>query len=186
MKPSRAALAAVVLGSSLACLGGIEPGGLGDPATHPAASDAGASAPTSPAACGSGQRWTGGDKGSDRMYPGRACAQCHLAMREGPRLGVAGTVFATLREVDDCNGVDGRSGLKVIIQDAAGVTLELAVNAAGNFFAKEQPLTPPLSAKVSRDGRELAMKVPVPTGDCNTCHTQSGAAGAPGRIVPPQ
>lgn len=74
--------------------------------------------------------------------------------------------------------------LLVVIKDAAGRVVELPVNAAGNFFHKE-PLSPPLEAKLVGPGQELAMKLPVPTGDCNSCHTERGAAGAPGRIFLP-
>jgi hypothetical protein len=132
--------------------------------------------------CTSNTRWLNGYKGSDRMRPGHACVQCHLAEREGPRLTVAGTVYPSAHEPDDCNGLAGR--VLVVIKDATGRVVQLPINGAGNFHHKE-PLSPPLEAKLVDGTREIAMKLAVPTGDCNSCHTESGTSGAPGRIFLP-
>ena len=43
----------------------------------------------------------------------------------------------------------------------------------------------PFTAKVTYQGRERAMTAPQTSGDCNGCHTQAGANGAPGRITLP-
>jgi hypothetical protein len=43
----------------------------------------------------------------------------------------------------------------------------------------------PYHAKVRQGGRERAMNAPQMVGDCNSCHTQTGQNGAPGRIVVP-
>jgi hypothetical protein len=60
------------------------------------------------------------------------------------------------------------------------------VNAAGNFYLGS-PITPPFHAKVVNmlNGQERSMVAAQTTRDCNTCHTQSGANGAPGRIMLP-
>ena len=43
----------------------------------------------------------------------------------------------------------------------------------------------PYRAKVVVGGRERVMLTPQTNGDCNACHTQAGAEGAPGRIIVP-
>ena len=43
----------------------------------------------------------------------------------------------------------------------------------------------PFTAKVTHQGRERAMTTTQTSGDCNGCHTQAGANGAPGRITLP-
>jgi mono/diheme cytochrome c family protein len=57
-------------------------------------------------------------------------------------------------------------------------------NGAGNFYSL-QSVTPPLSAKVTYGGAVRQMTAAATSGDCNTCHTQNGANGAPGRIKTP-
>ena len=43
----------------------------------------------------------------------------------------------------------------------------------------------PFRAKVVFAGKERSMGTAQSTGDCNSCHTATGANGAPGRIVLP-
>jgi hypothetical protein len=43
----------------------------------------------------------------------------------------------------------------------------------------------PFRAKVTYMGRERDMAAGQTSGDCNACHTQSGAMSAPGRIILP-
>ena len=50
--------------------------------------------------------WTGGNRGSADMNPGRACITCHSTMN-GPSLTIAGTVYPTAHEPDLCNGANG-------------------------------------------------------------------------------
>jgi hypothetical protein len=147
-----------------------------------------------PVKCSSGTQWTGGNRESPLMQPGEPCADCHTRMREGPRLSLAGTVYPSGHEPSQCYGADGTRGQRpqVVVEDATGKMVTASVNTAGNFYLESRTaLTPPLKAKVVLDGRERIMVVPVPSGDCNTCHTQSGtttvAGGlkAPGRIVLP-
>lgn len=135
-----------------------------------------------PAQCTSQTRWTQGDHGSELMHPGAACLNCH-STNEGPELAVAGTVFPSAHEPDDCNGA-GTIGAVVVIEDADGIQHRLQVNSAGNFKL-EGKIAFPYHAQVQSHGLLRAMVSPQSSGDCNGCHTQSGENGAPGRIVAP-
>ena len=136
--------------------------------------------------CTSKSYWTGGDKGSELMHPGGACLTCHAINRDAPRFSVAGTVYPTSHEPDDCNGVNGSSlGVSVVITDANGKQLApIPVNAAGNFHY-EGNIAAPFHVKVVSHGKENAMSASPENGQCNSCHTQNGANGAPGRILSP-
>jgi len=133
--------------------------------------------------CTSGRTWTGGNEGSPLMNPGMACNQCHSS-GEGPRLSIAGTVYPTVREPDRCDGADASSGAQVVITGADGHTLTLSPNAAGNFYTSTS-VAAPYRAKVVTATGERAMTAAQTSGDCNSCHTQVGANGAPGRIMLP-
>lgn len=132
--------------------------------------------------CTSGQTWGGGGDGSSRMNPGQACISCHSQGGEGPRFAIAGTVYPTGHEPDRCYGT---SAAQVIVTDAAGQTLTLTPNSAGNFSASRVTLTLPYNAKVVANGMTRAMSAAQTSGDCNACHTQNGDNGAPGRITLP-
>lgn len=136
-----------------------------------------------PSVCTSGTYWTGGDRESSSMHPGTACITCHSERDEGPR-GIAGTVFPTAHEPDDCNGSPGSSGLGVVITDANGNVSTLRVDGAGNFYSKGS-IALPYTAKVVSGAKTREMKTPQTSGDCNACHTEGGTSGAPGRIVAP-
>jgi hypothetical protein len=148
----------------------------------------GAGAVTSPYAtplqCSSGTTWTGGTNGSSRMKPGGACISCHASSGgEAPSFTIAGTVYKTAHEPDDCNGV-GVSGASVVVTDANGHVLTIPVNSVGNFYST-QPVATPFHAKVAYAGRERAMSAAQTSGDCNSCHTVDGSMSAPGRIMLP-
>jgi hypothetical protein len=130
--------------------------------------------------CTSGTSWTSGE--GSTMRPGEACITCHSASG-GPRFAVAGTVYPTGHEPDDCNGA-GDTGAVVVITDADGQAHELSVNRAGNFTLSGT-LALPFTAKVVVGSTERSMSSSQSTGDCNACHTQSGTNGAPGRVVLP-
>jgi mono/diheme cytochrome c family protein len=149
--------------------------------------------------CTSGTFWTeDDDEGSKLMTPGRACIACHaLANRregkpkdddddddddEAPAFTAAGTLYPTLHEPEDCFGVG--NGAQVIVEGADGKVLALAVNRAGNFMT-EAPMALPYRVKVVRAGKELVMKAPATSGDCNACHTSIGASEAAGRVLSP-
>jgi len=133
--------------------------------------------------CTSQTTWTGGTHGSANMEPGRACITCHV-QEGGPSFDVGGTVYPTGHEPDDCNG-SAAGGAVVTVTDALGVMASfVASGVSGNFHGSAQ-LTFPITARVTFNGKTRAMSAAVPTGDCNSCHTQTGASSAPGRITLP-
>lgn len=157
-----------------------------------AATDAGPTGPdpyNTPVQCTSNKKWTGGDNGSSSMRPGGACVTCHKlgGKASGKGFDIAGTVYPTAHEPDDCYGVPG--GVTVVITDANKVDHVLQVNAAGNFYHSDlfglQRFPTPYRAKVVSGGKTRAMSAPQTDGNCNTCHTQSGVQKAPGRIMAP-
>lgn len=132
--------------------------------------------------CTSDSRWKG-DQPSPLMYPGSACNACHEAEIGTPRFHIAGTVYPTGHEPDNCNGA---LGAIVEITDVEGTMFSLETNAAGNFMLLiTERLVFPIRARVLADGGARVMRGSVTTGDCNICHTQHGASSAPGRIVLP-
>jgi hypothetical protein len=158
--------------------GGREVGASADAGTV-SSSDPFAAAPT----CTSGTMWTQGNHGSAEMNPGRACIACHATM-DGPGLTIAGTVYPTAHEPDLCDGADGSDGIEVVITGADGQTTALTPVPSGNFHLRTRVMMP-FTAKVTFMGRERAMSAAQMSGDCNGCHTQGGANGAPGRITLP-
>jgi hypothetical protein len=103
-------------------------------------------------------------------------------MQGGPTYTVAGTVYPTAHEPNDCNGVTG--GLTVVVTDANGVVRNINVNNAGNFSLSGQ-VKPPFKVKVTNGAKERVMVGPLTAGDCNSCHTVTGVNGAPGRVMAP-
>lgn len=149
--------------------------------------DAGPRAPNpydTPLQCSSGRTWTRGDRGSPDMHPGMACIDCHTREREGPSFSIAGTVYHTAHEPNDCFGGSVTGAPIVQITDARGDVIQLPVNAAGNFF-HEGSIALPYSAKVIAGGKERAMVKAQTIGDCNSCHTDVGVNDAPGRVMLP-
>jgi cytochrome c553 len=140
-----------------------------------------ASTTASDPTCASGLRWTGGNEESALMHPGGTCISCHEQHGEGPTFGIAGTVFAAQHEKTDCFGA---SSSQVVVTDSDGRTVTMDANEAGNFM-HEGAVTFPVQAKVFAGGKTREMLSPAPSGDCNTCHTDNGDQGAPGRIFLP-
>jgi hypothetical protein len=147
------------------------------------------------ATCTSGKHWTQANEGSPLMHPGAACNACH-SVSGGPNLRVAGTVFPSLHDENDCNGVAPPPQLTVVVTDSKGRTFNALVNAAGNFSiegggdSEDQgnggpPPRPPYKARVTDGTKIRVMKGTVSSGDCNSCHTPQGLNGAPGRILAP-
>jgi hypothetical protein len=142
--------------------------------------------------CTSGKTWTGGTNGSPSMQPGVACINCHASSGgEAPTFTIAGTVYPTAHEPDQCNGVNGTTdGAQVVITDANNKTITITPNSVGNFYSTVA-VAKPFTAKVTYMGRERDMTTPQTSGDCNACHTQAGTAvpagttAAPGRIILP-
>lgn len=144
--------------------------------------------------CSSGTYWDDDDHESPLMHPGAACITCHDAERADdpddddiPDLLVGGTVYPTAHEPTDCNG---DSGVTVIVESmATGARAEITTNSAGNavLHRSQAPvgLEAPFLVKLVRGDVERVMPIPAPSGNCNSCHTQNGTMGAPGRIVSP-
>ncbi len=140
--------------------------------------------------CASGTFWTAGDAESPRMNPGRDCIGCHTAYGEGPRLAIAGTVFEHFQAPDLCLGPQG---VVVEVTDATDKVYRLTTNASGNFLMEIEDETPisafpqtPYRVRVLVGDAVRAMGSAQTQRSCNACHTESGAQGAPGRIVVPR
>lgn len=132
-----------------------------------------------PPQCTSNSFYGGGESAS--MEPGRPCIACHATEFEAPKFTAAGTIYLTGHEPDRCYGATTGT---IEITDANGITHTMAVGSGGNFYT-ETTLAFPITAKVVTASGTRAMAGAVPSGDCNSCHTQSGTMGAPGRIALP-
>ncbi len=134
--------------------------------------------------CTSNVHWTGGNDGSSKMTPGSPCVSCHAASGgEAPLFVLAGTVYPTAHEPNDCNGT---ATATVVVVDSNGTQFSFATNATGNFYSSSSSApVPPYTAKVVANGNERAMVTAQTSGDCNSCHTEMGANGAPGRVMAP-
>lgn len=144
--------------------------------------DAGTKLPDGGSLCTSGTFWTQGNQGSGLMNPGQICQGCHQVMG-GPSFSAAGTVYAGAHEPNNCNGAN-TANLTVIITDAQNREVRIPVNAAGNFYTRTR-IRAPFKARVTDGQKTRAMQGSVTRGDCNGCHTENGANGAPGRIQAP-
>lgn len=137
--------------------------------------------------------------GGTTMAPGLACISCHSGQnfqnqnpnnalnRTDQIFDVMGTVFPALHEQDLCASDAGSGGVRGEVLDAQGVTrASFAVNAGGNFYGDVPGGLPnPYTARVVRGAASIAMSTPQTVGDCNTCHTEQGLNGSPGRVVAP-
>jgi hypothetical protein len=141
----------------------------------------GANPYNTPTVCTSNKTWNQGNNGSSSMRPGGACITCHT-MRGGPAYTVAGTVYPTAHEPNDCNGVNG--AVTVVVTDANGAVTTIPVNGVGNFNSRAK-ITAPFHVKVTNGAKVRAMAGALTAGDCNSCHTLAGVNGAPGRVMAP-
>jgi hypothetical protein len=124
------------------------------------------------------------DVGSPNMSPGMACLTCH-EFRGGPAFTIAGTVFPTAHEPDNCNGIDGtKPATTVVITGHDGTVSRLPVNAVGNFSLSTKVVAP-FTVQVTNGTKTRSMKMAITAGDCNSCHTVQGFNFAPGRIMAP-
>jgi hypothetical protein len=86
--------------------------------------------------CASGRQWAGGRSGSEEMYPGRDCIDCH-AKEDGPQFFAAGTIYGLIdsdglrTSQSDCFGLEGAL---VTLTTGSGKVLQQRTNRAGNFF----------------------------------------------------
>jgi hypothetical protein len=133
--------------------------------------------------CTSQTWWSGANVAAGVMRPGGACLTCHQ-QRGGPAFAVAGTIYPTAHEPNDCNGKGAPPALSVVITDGNNKVTTIAANAVGNFFSAAT-LVPPFSVKLTDGTNTRSMKRTITAGDCNSCHTETGANGAPGRIMAP-
>jgi len=141
-------------------------------------------APDATSVCSSNVRAEAGAPPSPFMKPGKKCIACH-SNAGGPSYQFAGTVYKTLHEPDDCQGVHGGagSGVSILLIDAAGKTHTIPVNEAGNFY-RVTSMPMPYRAMVVKGTSVREMKTPQTDGDCNGCHSEWGNR-APGRIMAP-
>lgn len=152
--------------------GSTSDGGSTD--TGSTTTDGGGTDPFSvPAKCSSGSNWTQGDRGSTNMHPGKACITCHATNFKAPRFSIAGTVFPTAHEPDDCNSKV--TGVTVVITGADGKVINLPVSSTSGNFSYTGTVAKPYKAKVVAGGKERAMTKAQTDGDCNKCHTQTRA-----------
>jgi hypothetical protein len=144
--------------------------------------------------CTSDAYWHG-DEGSPQMYPGRDCISCHTRERahgeeEAPDLLVAGTIYPTGHEPDDCKSTALSPDLRVLVRSmATDDELSLTPGGSGNFqlhrSAAPAGFAAPFTVKLVDGDVERVMSTAAPNGSCNGCHTQSGTMAAPGRVVAP-
>ena len=111
------------------------------------------------------------------MHPGMACNACHQQLG-GPALRIAGTVYPTLREPDDCQGSGPPPPLEIVITDSRNKEFRVPVNGSGNFQSLDK-VKPPYRAEVVGGGKVRKMSGTVTSGDCNSCHTLNGKNSAP-------
>ena len=149
--------------------------------------DGGTNPYNTPEVCTSGKTWTSGNRGSSSMNPGQACITCHSTNKDAPKFQIAGTVYPTAHEPNNCLGTSASSGVTVVITDAGGTVITLTPNSSGNFYylPRTTTLKMPYHAQVKSGTTIRAMSAAQMNGDCNSCHTDAGANGAPGRIMAP-
>src|SRR6185503_5172070 len=106
------------------------------------------------------------------------CNDCHNKNPTSPNFTLAGTVYPTAHEPDECNGVAGTTSdagmaeIAIVITDKSGRQLPpIPVNTVGNFTFAGQVIMP-FNVKVVVRGKENKMAMQAPHGDCNACHTQ--------------
>jgi hypothetical protein len=149
--------------------------------TPPPATDGGAPGGNITPVCTSGKTNTASE--GSNMRPGEPCITCHTK-RGGPAFTIAGTVYPTAHEPNDCVGVAGGGTTNVVVTDNAGKVINIPVNNNGNF-QYNGAVAVPFHVKVVNGAKERAMAGTLTAGDCNTCHTVTGANGAPGRVMAP-
>ena len=145
--------------------------------------DAGPNPYNTPLQCSSNQTWLFFN--GLTMRPGDTCINCHTTQKKCTKtacnFSIAGTVYPTAHEPTNCNGITGST---VVITDAKNTTVSLPTNSVGTFTSTAA-LVAPFTVKVTNGGKTRAMVGKAPSGDCNSCHTATGAQNAPGRIMAP-
>jgi hypothetical protein len=126
------------------------------------------------------------------MKPGEACIKCHVVNADpDQQLTLGGTAYATPHEPDNCIAkVETGPAINtavVEVTDKNGTVIPLKVNSVGNFSRSSLlgAVAMPYTAKIKYNGLERVMVASQTSGDCNSCHTQTGTQNAPGRILLP-
>lgn len=160
--------------------------------------------------CASAQSWTGGLTPSFDMNPGWACQACHLGQNlkgQNPT-GASeperayffmGTVYPSVNERDLCDSKPPPNVVVEIVSLDGGLIERMTASTRSGNFASDgengrslallnynSPVPTPYRARVLANGKESVMQSAQTSGDCNSCHTERGDNGAPGRIVYPQ
>jgi hypothetical protein len=130
--------------------------------------------------CTSGKYWTSGTSMS--MRPGEACQACHQK-QGGPNYSIAGTVYPTAHEPKDCYGSMG--GINVVVTDKNNKVVTVPVSGSSGNFGSNATIVAPFFVKVTAGNTTRAMIGSLTNGDCNSCHTETGANNAPGRVMAP-
>ena len=136
--------------------------------------------------CSSNLTWFFGNSLGDVMNPGEACIACHTSMHRGPAFQIAGTIYPSGHEPTQCiPPINSAAGATIEITDARGTVTRITPNLIGNFHWAGTLALPYTARVVMAGGRSRAMMSEQMNGDCNSCHTQAGLMGAPGRITIP-
>ena len=84
----------------------------------------------------------------------------------------------------DCYGATGDVTVRII--GSNNESLDVPINSSGNFFIHTSAgIVFPIRAEVWFEGRVRSMCDWQTSGDCNGCHSEYGAEGAPGRVILP-
>jgi hypothetical protein len=103
------------------------------------------------------------------MRPGDDCLACHSpsGTAAAAPFSAGGTAYY----------VEGAAAAVVVkLTDNVSTQATAVSNSVGNFFFPEA-LAPPLQVEVD-DGADVKVMVGA-AGDCNSCHSEAGAAGGP-------
>lgn len=187
MFPKTTLAAAIVIAAFAAACGGSGKEVAGADAGA-ADVDSGTTDPTTPAptTCASGSNWTRGNRGSDDMNPGQPCLACHTNTGgEGPMMRYMGTAYPALHEKDNCNArPTGTVTVEILDANDAVVEVIPVSPLSGNFASARTGAAISYRARVKVDGTVKSEMSSLQTnGDCNACHTEQGANGAPGRVT---
>lgn len=146
-----------------------------------------------PTTCASNKPWNGAR--DENMRPGEACVACHQSQEPGKAYFFMGTLFPSAHERNDCDALPpSQTRVEILDVNNTVVLTMTPFSPSGNFYYPNRKaigqngknILMPYRARVVRaDGGVSLMMTPQTNGDCNSCHTEQGASGAPGRIVWP-
>ena len=130
----------------------------------------------------------GGEGGATGFhYQGQSCAQCHSSGENAFSIG--GTVFSKKNAQNgDVNNASVNHYVRLILNNGSVITSNIG-RGTGNFWSNANiPNGVKFKVEVLDGNGNVVNKSAGYTHDntrlnCNSCHTSSGASGAPGRIV---